>query len=356
MKRFAIYTPYLDSFGGGERYALTVAEVLSEVGQVDLLIDKHLATLDPEALLKKAEKYFNLDLSKVNLKAGPVGPGSGAIRRALFLRKYDLMFYLTDGSIFFSTAKKSVLHLQSPIKCIYRKSEWGRKKLRSWNLIVFNSKFTRNTAEADWGRPSVVIYPPVDTSEIKPLDKEKIILNVGRLTPFKQDKKQELLIEEFLKISKKAKGWHLVLAGSAFKEDEEFIEKLKAKEKGQPVSIMPNLSYEKLLELFGHSSIYWHAKGFQVDDPTLMGHFGITTVEAMAAGAVPVVINRGGQVEIVRDNDAGLLWNGLEELENMTLDLIKDEKLRKELSKKAIEASKLYSKDVFKEAILKLVT
>lgn len=189
---------------------------------------------------------------------------------------------------------------------------------------------------------------------MKPLKKEKIILNVGRLTPFQKDKKQELLISEFLKIHKEVKGWTLVLAGSAFEQDMDFVEELKKQGKGT-VEVLPNLSYEELIELFGRASIYWHAKGFGVDDPVKMEHFGITTVEAMAAGCVPVVINRGGQVEIVRDNECGLLWNGLDELESQTLSLIKDEKLREELSAKAIEASKQYSKQRFEEEILKLI-
>src|SRR5579884_1108195 len=106
MKHFAIYTPYLDSFGGGERYALSVAEAWSKVGQVDILIDSHLATLKPKEILDKAQGYFNLDLSKVSLVDGPIGSESSFLKRCFFLRKYDAMFYVTDGSIFLSTAKK----------------------------------------------------------------------------------------------------------------------------------------------------------------------------------------------------------------------------------------------------------
>ncbi len=61
-----------------------------------------------------------------------------------------------------------------------------------------------------------------------------------------------------------------------------------------------------------------------------MEHFGITTGEAMSAGCVPVVINKGGQPEIVRDGVDGFVWNDSRELKEITLKLITDEYLLKE--------------------------
>ncbi|MBU4190339.1 MAG: glycosyltransferase, partial [Candidatus Thermoplasmatota archaeon] len=59
------------------------------------------------------------------------------------------------------------------------------------------------------------------------------------------------------------------------------------------------------------------AAGFGVDEekePEKVEHFGITTVEAAAAGCVPVVIRKGGQPEIVKEGINGLLWEKEEEL------------------------------------------
>ena len=150
MKKIAVYTPYLDSFGGGERYSLSFAETASKIGKVDILIDNHLKNLNPKELIRLSEARFNLDLSKVNLVNVPFGAGSSPLKRILFLKKYDLLFYVTDGSIFYSSAKKNILHMQSPLKCIYNHSLKGRVKLKSWDLIVYNSKFTQNNAEAEW--------------------------------------------------------------------------------------------------------------------------------------------------------------------------------------------------------------
>lgn len=56
-----------------------------------------------------------------------------------------------------------------------------------------------------------------------------------------------------------------------------------------------------------------HAKGLFVDEEKssdLLEHFGITTVETMSAGCVPIVINRG-QPEIVKEG-TGYVWYTLE--------------------------------------------
>jgi glycosyltransferase involved in cell wall biosynthesis len=109
------------------------------------------------------------------------------------------------------------------------------------------------------------------------------------------------------------------------------------------------------VELYGKSSIYWHAAGFNEEDPAKMEHFGITTVEAMAGGCVPVVINKGGQVEIVDEGVNGFRWDDLSSLENKTLDLVNNKELLQKMSKKAIEKSKIFSKEKFAENLENLI-
>ena len=61
-------------------------------------------------------------------------------------------------------------------------------------------------------------------------------------------------------------------------------------------------------------------------------HFGITTVEAMAAGCVPVVVARGGQTELVTHGVDGYLWQTPDELDAYTLRLLQDEDLRRTMA------------------------
>lgn len=354
--KVAIFSPYLDTLGGGERYMMTIAEVLSKNHQVDILLDSHLYLMDVENLFDKLSKRFGLDLSKVNPVKAPMGKDSNSLERTLFLTKYDLLIYLTDGSIFYPTSTKNILHIQSPIVGQPAKSMWGKLKLSGWDLIIYNSKFTQQAAKQHWKIKSEVVYPPVDIEKIELLDKEKKILSVGRFFSFLKDKKHELLIKAFKNIykAKNIKEWSLNLVGSAGEGDKVYIEELKKLSDGLPINFFPNLGYEDLIKLYGESSIYWHAMGYGEEDPTKMEHFGISTVEAMAGGCVPIVINKGGQLEIVEDEKTGFLWNNLDELEEFTTNVINDEKLRMKISKSALERAKIFSKEVFEEKILKI--
>lgn len=355
--KIAIYSPYLDTFGGGERYILTLTEALSSDSSVDLLFDNHLYSLGANELKLALGKRFGLNLSNVNIRKAPMGRNSNSLERLLFFRDYDALFYLTDGSIFYPTAKKNILHIQSPLMGEATNNLWSKIKLRAWNLIIYNSKFTQANAKPYWLIKSQVIYPPVDVYRIKPQVKKNYILSVGRFFGFLKDKKQEVLIRTFKEIykSQKLKGWSLHLAGNVGKGDEEYLKELKTQSAGFPIDFHPNISYEDLLKLYGQSAIYWHAAGFEEEDPTKMEHFGISTVEAMAAGCVPIVINKGGQTEIVEDGRTGFLWNSTEELARLTSNVILDNKLRSEISKNAISASKKFSKERFAQEIKDLL-
>ncbi len=356
--KIGIYSPYWNTLGGGERYLLTVAETLSlnDDNKIDLLLDSHLASLNDTQFKFNFKQSFDLDLTKVNFIKAPIGKGTNILQRLLFLRNYDVLFYVTDGSIFYSTAKHNFIHFQMPFTNTSAKNLWGRFKLSSWDLGVCNSKFTQNIIDQGWPIKTTVIYPPVDVNKIKPLEKKNFILSVGRFTSFTKSKKHEDMIKAFIKMyqSEKIKGWSLHLAGSV-EGNKNYIDELKKISKNFPVIFYPNLSFKDLMQLYGESSIYWHAMGFGETDPQKMEHFGIATVEAMAAGCVPVVINAGGQKEIVIDGKNGFLWDGVDNLIEKTVSLIQDEKLRKELAQNAILQSQEFSKEKFQQTIQKLI-
>lgn len=355
--KIAIYSPYLDTFGGGERYILTIAEYLSVDYSVDLLFDKHLETLGKNELRKKLSNQLSLDLSRVNLVTAPLGKGSNFLNRLFFLKRYDVLFYLTDGSIFYSTAKKNIIHFQVPFNNIVAKSWWGKVKLVSWNLAIFNSEFTKKIVQRNWPIDSLVIYPPVDTNSFKLLKKEKIILSVGRFFDFLHSKKQEILVEAFKKmVDGGLRGWKLQLAGGTNESGREYLDRIKALAKGFPIEFYPDVSFADLKKLYGHASIYWHAAGLGEEEPTKMEHFGITVVEAMSAGCVPIVISKGGLPEIVVNKKNGYLFETTQELQKLTLDLISDQKLMRSLSQKASIRSKMFSKEEFNQKIVKIVS
>lgn len=221
-------------------------------------------------------------------------------------------------------------------------------------LFICNSAFTRKWLENYWGidpKRSVVIYPPTGRALVDACkhgdEKQKIILMVSRFDPRKNLFEA---VEYFTQNEDYFHGWKLVVAGSLGESSAEFYKKIEQVAAGHRVDLRCNPASRELDKLYHAASIFWHAMGLSVDEnvnPIDIEHFGITTVEAMASGAVPIVIDKGGQREIVDDGVNGFRWTTLETLGDATRLLIADCALRDRLAKAAIEKSKKYSSEEF---------
>ncbi len=111
-------------------------------------------------------------------------------------------------------------------------------------------------------------------------------------------------------------------------------------------------------DIYSKAKIYWHASGYGEDltlHPDFAEHFGISTVEAMGAGAVPVVINAGGQKEIVKSGENGFLWDSLDELQQKTNELTKSSVLLEKLSFNAKKTALKFSEKSFEARIIELI-
>ena len=67
---------------------------------------------------------------------------------------------------------------------------------------------------------------------------------------------------------------------------------------------------------------------------------------------VPIVINGGGQREIVEHEISGFLFSTVEELISLTLKVIDDDELRKRIARGAYERSHRFNADMFKKNVL----
>ena len=311
--RAAIFNPYLDTLGGGERYTLSFADVLVKNGY-----DVDLEWKDP-GIKEALEKRFGMDLSKINI-VSDVKKGDG----------YDLCFWVSDGSIPLMHARRNILHFQVPFHGVGGKSLMNKMKLFRINKIVCNSKFTKSVIDREFGVESIVVYPPVDTAGFKSKRKENLILYVGRFSKILQSKSQDVLVSVFKRLCDTGlKDWKFVLAGGTEVGVSGQLNELKNLAEGYPIEIIESPDFDTLKSLYGKTKIFWSASGFgqnEAENPEKMEHFGITVVEAMSSGAVPVVFNGGGHKEIIRDGIDGYLWNFEDELIEKTLRLIKEGK------------------------------
>jgi glycosyltransferase involved in cell wall biosynthesis len=117
------------------------------------------------------------------------------------------------------------------------------------------------------------------------------------------------------------------------------------------VCVGANVPHAQVRGLFERAKIFWHATtGFNdtTDSrPELAEHFGISTAEAMSAGCVPVVVNKGGQPEIVEHGKSGFVWNTLDELKAYSRTLMNDEELWRKMSEAARERAQRFSRARF---------
>ncbi len=339
--RAAIFDPYLDTLGGGERYVMTFASVLKNNGwDVDLEWNNN-------GIIEKLENRLGLDLKGINVVSS-INNGKG----------YDLCFWLSDGSIPNLSASRNILHFQVPFHDVGGRSIANKLKLRKVKVIVCNSKFTKKFIDQEYGVNSVVVYPPVSVDEFKPAEKENIILSVGRFSQLLQAKRQDILVETFKSMVEEGlKDWKLVIVGGSDVGGRELVNKLIEDSKDYPIEIVENPSFDELKKLYGRAKIFWSASGFNIDEdkePEKVEHFGITVVESMAAECVPIVVNKGGHNEIIKDSIDGILWDEVDQLASSTKTLTKDENKITTISSNAKKRAQNFSQKKFEDEIIKL--
>lgn len=350
--QIGIYSPYIDMLGGGERYVFSIIQTFLPDHDVSLYTDR--------SIIEKSKLRFGISLEGVQCLPVSLLVTKNALNRYIHLGRYDVFFYVCDGSLFFSGAGKNILIVQSPVH-IPVSTPLQTIKLRNWEIVCY-SDFMKRIIEKQTGKQAYILAPAIDTSRFynKDIKKEAIILSVGRFFQAPHSKKHDILIETFKKHAKSHfKGWRLVIAGGLTEEGgRRLVESYRKQSEGYFIEVLDNVSIEYLTDLYKRASIYWHAAGFGEDlktHPERAEHFGITTLEAMAAGCVPVVFCGGGQKEILERTHSGLLWNTEEELASYTQKLISDKAVWQTMSKKAIVRAQGFSQGAFEKNLMKFI-
>ncbi|MEK7163789.1 MAG: glycosyltransferase family 4 protein [Patescibacteria group bacterium] len=334
-----IYDPYWDSLGGGEKYTATAAKALLDQNwQVDIYWPKNISA----QILDR----FGIDLSRANSVY------------ELITNNYELVFWVPDGSLPVSWAKKTLIHFQYPFHDVGGHNIKNLVKSRFYTFIS-NSQFTKQVVDHEYWINSHVIYPPIKTNDFTPGPKFKHILYVGRFSNLAQAKGHATLIQSFRNIYSRIPDWKLILAGNTnVGTTDEYFDNLQNTAKGLPVEFVINPDLADLKKIYSRASIFWSASGYGIvesDQPERMEHFGMTVVEAMSAGAVPIIVNSGGHPEIVTHGEDGFLWESPDQMEKITLNLVPDKKRLIYVSKFAQNKAKIFSEEKFKVKLSELL-
>jgi glycosyltransferase involved in cell wall biosynthesis len=236
-----------------------------------------------------------------------------------------------------------------------------RQELALWSYsgCIVYSDFVKQWLRTRWHRDATVLAPQIQLGAFDPRSKQSLILSVGRFFASGHSKRQDILIAAYKLLPKTLRdSWRLVLAGG-FLGDENalaYLKQLQRDAAGHNITFELNVPQPRILELYTHASLFWHATGFgrQACEPEKAEHFGMTTVEAMSFGAVPMVYPDGGQLEIVSAK-VGVFWRTPGELATLTERLIHSPERLASLARAAAEESKVYGPANFYEVCAKIL-
>ena len=362
--------------GGAELMMAHLASAWSRDHDVDLVHHRPPLTRDRVASFS-TDDFSRVTFKYVPREEEPAGSGN-PLRRYRDARDwhravsegYDLFVNCTHWLPCFSHAKTSALLVLFPfytrprdapeIRALprwkqlrhnaYHDLEWERR-IATYAHRFAISGFTKHWTKRRWGVDCDVVYPPVDVN-LPTAPKEPLILSVGRFSTMAHTKKQLEMMLAFREAHGRLPGWSYASIGglNTREENHDYFARVREAGRGAASIVEANVPRSRVVELLSRARIFWHATGLDEDPdarPELAEHFGIATVEAMAAGCVPVVINRGGQAEIVRHGETGFVWNTLAELTAYTERLAGDAALWTRLSQAARERAQEFSRARF---------
>jgi glycosyltransferase involved in cell wall biosynthesis len=167
--------------------------------------------------------------------------------------------------------------------------------------------------------------------------RENLVVTLGRIVP----EKRFHLFVELARLVPKTK---FVAVGSLPYESSAYYERLK---NTAPENVSFVLSpLRKVKDLLGRAMAYVHCAENE--------HFGITIVEAMAAGCVPIVHDSGGPREIVT-GDVGFRWRALPNAARQIRVLAENDNLRRRLSAASSTKAKEFRPEVFESGMARVL-
>jgi len=370
-KRALIVHALFDILGGAEFLALNTARALMEAG-----FEVHILTATPIVPGRISGIFANNVLPNIIIRRvkrveflSKIKPGRLArFRRILVVnsywglleearKEYDLVID-TQSNL---PTPVDMVYIHFPALIAYPKHElkgllwkvynWvvkvsARKyKIPRSSRILTNSTWTAHMIYEVHGVIADVVYPPVDIEYFNVVAgndrREKLVVIISRFTPEKG-------LEKILDVARRLPDYTFTLVGSTGPGSDKVLEALKARRNELGLSnieFKPDFPRSELRELLGRAMFYLH--------PEFPEHFGISIVEAMSAGVVPIVYrDGGGWYDIVSRVSESLGYNSIVDVPKIIRALEENKELYIRLREKSIEVSKLFNYESFKKNLL----
>lgn len=313
--KIALVHDYLKEFGGAERVLRTLADMYPEAPIHTAFVTPGSDGMKEFADRKIVESRLAPLLRYKNLHS-PLRFLIPLVWRSMDLSDYDLVITSCSGYVArgFKVGKKTkvVAYCHTPPRFLYgyeMSVDWQRywivkayayivnhflRQFDFWsaqsvNTWIANSKNVQQRIEKFYRKESVVIYPPIETKVFdKDVKRGDYFLIVSRLVGAKG-------LEEAAMAAKSA-GVKLKIAGGSagYNQIKSRLEKLS----GGQVELLGRVTDEELIGL------YVKAKGFVA--LARQEDFGMTVVEAQAAGVPVIAFRGGGFLESVVEGETGI--------------------------------------------------
>lgn len=339
------------TIGGGQRYGCTMAAALQDSFDVTLLTSHPVTAAE-------LESWYNLSLARCRLRVVPLpfynGSGAWIDPNAVSPDRPNPFERIAEESrgfdVFVNVNMVTMIRPLSPFSLflchfpeMLRRSNFA---VDDYSCLGVNSLYTARWVRALWGlEPSFLLYPPVDMAA-PPVPKENIILSVARFEPG-GSKKQDELIRAFEDLwtadPDLVRGWRLVLVGGSLPQNPYLREiRRRAEKSPAPIEVRVNVPFSELAQWYSRAKIFWHACGLGQTNPHLIEHFGMSTVEAMQNRCLPIVINAGGQQEVVESGESGFRFDTLAELCGYTREVMAHPTLMSQMQEKAFQRAQAF--------------
>ncbi|MCL5948938.1 MAG: glycosyltransferase [Candidatus Bathyarchaeota archaeon] len=313
-KKIGVFCPTLNVYGGGEFVAIALANTLAQNNHDVILFTN--GKVDPKAI----KNYFGEPLhpsiqtivQPTNFTSRGLADFYQTIIHSYIAKAKCDMFVDAFSNCVFPWTQVSYIHFPYLNRYAFSKTfpylgsphlyQVGtvphvmlEKNLIDYSkrLVLANSYYTAGEIRKYSGKAAQVLYPPFSSS-ISNIGKtatknmqENLVVTVSRLEPSKLlDRIPQIAAQTDRTIQFAVVG--RLCSKTTLTNLESVVKKLGLTDR---VKFYPNASAEQKMDLLKRAKIYLH---------TMVGeHFGISIVEAMALGCVPIVHNSGGMTEFV---------------------------------------------------------